>query len=302
MQNVAQSYQYPDLGVVIQEFLCLYLFMILITGCSSGIGLALALSLSKKYKILAGYRKDSDLAKISKANIIPIKLDVTNTSDLDNLKSYLNKNLSNEESLQAVINNAGIVMGGPVEFFDLQNVKNVFNVNVWGALEIIQITLPHLRKSNGRIINISSISGRTVTPFLSPYNASKYSLEVFSDALRMELLNTSIKVVLIEPGSIETPIWEKSLEASRDQEKNLPIEAEKYYGKSLKSFKLLADYLSKKSSKVDLVIDKVKLALEANNPKARYLVGLDAKISSLLHYLPTKFRDRLIWNQIHKFK
>jgi len=276
--------------------------MILITGSTSGIGLALAQSLSEKYKILAGYRKDSDLVKLNSPNIIPIKLDVTSSNDLANLKSCLEKHVSSTNPLQAVINNAGIVMGGPVEFFDISNVKNVFDVNVWGALNVTQITLPYLRKSNGRIINISSISGRTVTPFLSPYNASKYSLEVFSDALRMELLNTKIKVVLIEPGSIETPIWEKSLSTSRDQEKNLPSEAQKYYGQSLKSFKLLADYLSKKSSKVELVVDKVKLALDVKNPKPRYLVGLDAKISSLLNYLPTNFRDRLIWNQIHKFK
>lgn len=276
--------------------------MILITGCSSGIGLALANSLSTKHKILAGYRKDSDLQKLSKPNIIPIKLDVTNRDDLNQLKLVLEKHITADNPLQALINNAGIVMGGPVEFFNIQKVKEIFEVNVWGALEVTQISLPYLRKSNGRIINISSISGRTVTPFLSPYNASKYSLEVFSDALRMELLNANIKVVLIEPGSIETPIWEKSLTASSEQEKSLPQVAEKYYGQSLKSFKLLASYLSKKSSKVDLVVDKVVLALEVKDPKARYLVGLDAKISSLLNYLPTKFRDKLIWNQIHKFK
>lgn len=271
--------------------------MILITGATTGIGFATAKALAEKgYSVLAGYRNQKDISQLQIKNIQPIQLDVTSSSDLENLKKYLQ---DEKIELNCVINNAGILTAGPLEFVPVDEVKKVFDVNVWGLLNVTQICLPYLRQTKGKVINISSIAGRTVTPFLGPYNASKYCVEVITDALRMEMQESGVQFVLIEPGSIETPIWQKSMDFWKLLIEKLPHETFKYYGRSLKSFEMLVQKTSSHAAPVSRVVSKIISAVESQNPSSRYLVGRDAQLALIQNYLPTKLKDKLIWKVVN---
>ena len=111
--------------------------------------------------------------------------------------------------LSGLVNNAGIAYGGPVEFLELDELRRAFEVNFFGVIAVTQAFLPALRVGHGRIVNMSSNSGLVAAPFLSPYTTSKWALEALSDALRVELDPWKIRVVVIEPGAINTPIWTK---------------------------------------------------------------------------------------------
>ncbi len=275
--------------------------MILVTGASTGIGEALTIALAQKgYSVLAGCRQFKDLTKFSEFNkVTTIKLDVTDEKDLEQLSEFLK---GSKEPLEVLVNNAGVVGAGPLEFMPLENLKKVFDVNVWGLLRTTQVCLPFLRTSKGRVVNVSSIAGRTVTPLLGPYNASKFSVEVINDALRMELLDTGIKFILIEPGSIRTPIWDKSQASLAIDFDKFPPKAHELYSVVMQKFSKLAQISQKKSSPVSLVTDQIVAAIESRDPRHRYLVGRDAKLSRLLNVLPSKFVDRLTMKVIHSIR
>lgn len=280
--------------------------MILVTGTSTGIGLACVLHLvAKGHHVLSGVRSDADAERVKalcsqtqgSGKISTIQLDVTSESDLLNLRAYLQ---NSKDPLQGLISNAGIVAAGPLEFVDMDKVRAQFEVNVFGLLRVVQVCVPFLRKSKGRIVNISSISGITVTPILSPYCASKHCVEVFSDALRMELSEWGIHVSIIQPGSIATPIWEKSLNKSSEELNGMPQEASTYYGKIMRRFEEFALKISENSSSPDLVVKVIEQALFSIKPKTRYLVGHGARSAYLRRFLPDRLKDRLILKHLRK--
>lgn len=272
--------------------------MYLVTGASTGIGLAIVIELVRRGEnVLAGIRNEQDAKKISElcsnlaGKVEPLLLDVTQEEHLVHLEQFLEKK---KIFLKGLVNNAGIVAAGPLEIIPLEKVKELFEVNVFGLLRVTQICLPSLRSTKGRIVNMSSISGLTVTPVLSPYCASKHCVEVFSDALRMELRPWEIEVSLIEPGSIATPIWEKSLYHSSAHLKSLPEKKFSLYENLLARFEKLALAISKNASPPELVVDKTMHALFAKKPKTRYLVGAGARQSLIQNWLPDRWRDSLI--------
>jgi short-subunit dehydrogenase len=272
--------------------------MYLVTGASTGIGLAIAMELVRRGEhVLAGIRNEQDAKKVSelcsnhKGKVEPLLLDVTNEEHLIRLEQRLE---ARKAPLKGLVNNAGIVAAGPLEIIPLEKVRELFDVNVFGLLRVTQICLPFLRLTQGRVVNMSSISGLTVTPVLSPYCASKHCVEVFSDALRMELRPWGIEVSLIEPGSIATPIWEKSLYNSSADLKSLPPRKFNLYENLLSRFEKLALAISRNASPPELVVEKTMHALYAKKPKTRYLVGSGARQSLLQNWLPDRWRDSLI--------
>ena len=276
--------------------------MILITGASTGIGLATALHFHKKGEfVVPCVRTESDKNKLlslvneNKNNWHPVILDVTKSEQIHSAFLEI-KNL--KKPLKVLINNAGIVVTGPIEFVEINRFRNQFDVNVFGLLEVTQKFMPLLRESEGRIINISSIAGKTVTPLLGPYCASKHVVEVISDALRMELRETNLKVILIEPGSIQTPIWTKSTEGALNDQKSYSTEVHKYYGPLIKNFEKLVAVLARRGGPVESVVEKIDQAVYSQCPKARYLVGRDAKISIIQNLLPDKLRDKIVYNVV----
>ncbi|MCL4694682.1 MAG: SDR family NAD(P)-dependent oxidoreductase, partial [Candidatus Hydrogenedentes bacterium] len=196
--------------------------------------------------------------------------------------------------LTGLLNNAGVSINGPLEFLPIEDLRRQLEVNVVGQVAVTQAFLPLIRKAQGRIVNIGSIAGRMSMAIGGPYSASKFAMEALTDSLRMELRSWGIEVVIIEPGAIHTPIWEKSLGAAEERIAKLPPQTREYYGTLIKKAKKAALLSAGKALPVDEVSRVVEHAFCSPRPRTRYVVGRDAKIQCLLTYLPDRWRDRLI--------
>lgn len=187
----------------------------LVTGASTGIGQSIALKLAQEgMTVFATVRKESDADHLQSLhdNLEPLIMDVTDLAQIEAAAEVVKDQLGNTP-LSVLVNNAGVAVPGPVEKLPMDELRWQFDVNVFGVVDVTQAFLP-LMKQGSVIVNISSVAGRSTQPFLGAYSASKHALEALSDALRRELLltHTGIDVVVIQPGSIKTPIWDKAKE------------------------------------------------------------------------------------------
>jgi len=271
---------------------------VLITGASTGIGQACALLLDKLgFTVFAGVRQDIDaqaLQEKASPKLIPVFLDVT---DADSIASVAQKvtNTVGDAGILGLVNNAGIAVPGPLELLPIAEFQHQMNVNVTGQLAVTQAFLGLLRQGSGRIVNMGSIAGRSPTPFLGAYNASKFALEALTDVMRMELKPWGISVSIIEPGSIATPIWNKSLTQADIGQNSLPESALNLYGRAMNIVRHKMQMIASRGISADIVAQAVVHALTAKQPKTRYLIGQDAKIQAVLkHILPDRLYDRLI--------
>lgn len=185
----------------------------LITGAGRGIGRATALRLAAAgWDVHAGVRQEADGEALAAAapsgRITPVLLDVTDTAQVAALPAAL------PERLDAVVNNAGIVVGGPVETIPPDEVRRQLEVNVVAPVAVTQAVLPMIRAAGGRIVFVSSVGGRVSSPVTGVYAASKYAIEALADALRMELRPWGIHVSLIEPGAIDTDMWRTAMDVA----------------------------------------------------------------------------------------
>jgi NAD(P)-dependent dehydrogenase (short-subunit alcohol dehydrogenase family) len=195
------------------------------------------------------------------------------------------------DELDALVDNAGVAVAGPLELLPPEELTRQLDVNVVGQLRVTQAALPALRRSRGRIVVIGSIAGRSALPFLGAYAMSKFALEAMVDSLRVELGPWGIEVALVEPGTIDTPIWSKPQRRVED----LPAVAVALYGERLAQFRRAAAKRSgTKAAPVSLVADAVEHALTAARPRTRYVVGPDAKKRARLQRLPDRLRDRVL--------
>jgi NAD(P)-dependent dehydrogenase (short-subunit alcohol dehydrogenase family) len=274
----------------------------LITGASTGIGKACALRLDKEgWKVFAGVRKPADgdaLQSEASDRLVPVQLDITNPTDIAAVRELIAESVG-DAGLAGLVNNAGIAVAGPLEFTPIEQLRTQLEINVVGQVAVTQAFIPLLRLAQGRIVNMSSIAGRSSVPFMGPYSASKYALEAISDALRLELKPWGIHTAIIEPGTIETPIWKKSLAAADQLLAQLPAAAEQLYGPALQAIRKIA--ANPKGIPASAVADVVFHALTADTPKNRYVVGQDAKIRVWLERLPDRLRDRIIMSQLPKY-
>jgi NAD(P)-dependent dehydrogenase (short-subunit alcohol dehydrogenase family) len=257
---------------------------VLVTGASSGIGEATALRLARRgLRVLAGVRREEDAERLRAQGVEPVLLDVT---DRDQIAA-----LDVGEELAGVVNNAGVALAAPLEFVPVEELRRQLDVNVVGQVAVTQAVLPALRRGKGRVVFVGSIAGKSALPFLGPYAASKFGLEAIADSLRVELRPWGIAVSIVEPGSIKTPIWTKG--AERADALRSP-EADALYGASIERFRALALKRGLNGIEADAVARVVEHALTAPRPKARYLVGRDARLRARLQRLPTRARDRVI--------
>ena len=266
---------------------------VLITGASTGIGRACAVDLDRRgFRVLAGVRKDGDgeALRAESSRIEPVILDVTDQSSIDAAVKGVG------DELYGLVNNAGITVAGPLEYLPVDEIRRQFEVNVFGHLAVTQAFLPAIRNAGGRIVFMSSVGGRVPSsPFLSPYNASKHAIESFGDALRVELAPWGIHVSLIEPGSVATPIWDKSVSAAVELRKGLPPEAEERYGAAADKTQKFAEATGRRGIPPEKVAEKVAHALMSRQPKARYMVGPDARAQAVgFALLSDRARDRLM--------
>lgn len=268
---------------------------VVVTGASSGIGRACALHLDGLgFTVFAGYRKDADAESLradSSDRLVTVRLDVAEAGSIEAAARTIESHLG-ERGLDGLVNNAGVAVAAPLEFVPLDALRRQLEVNVVGQVAVTQALLPLIRKATGRIVNMSSISGRFSAPFLGPYTASKHALEALSDSLRVELRPWNIRVALIEPGAIATPIWEKSRETALKLQSDLPPEADTLYGKRLQG---IQDYIANVvGTPTDPVVEAVVHALTSRSPRTRYLIGRDAKLRRALALLPTSIVDWLL--------
>lgn len=264
---------------------------ILITGASSGIGRETALRLAKEgYKVFAGIRKKVDKIEIEKLNknIKGVYLDVTNQSSIDKAFWFI---LKNTDRIDVLINNAGVVVAGPIEFLDTKSLKEQFAINTFGTLAVAQKFIPLLH--NGRIINISSMAATGIFPYIAPYCASKRALDILFNSFALENLD-NIKVISIKPEAIKTPIWNKSVKKAKEYYEKLNEAAQKKYEKQLK---FLADNALRNNEigiESYVVVDTILKVINSKNPKASYNVGTKSVWCDILSKFSQDFINRLV--------
>jgi NAD(P)-dependent dehydrogenase (short-subunit alcohol dehydrogenase family) len=264
---------------------------VLITGAARGIGRATALHLAAQgWRVYAGVRNDGDGQDLQReartAELVPVLLDVTDRDQLAALDHAL------PERLDAVVNNAGIVVDGPVEAVTPEDLRRQLEVNVVGQAAVTQAVLPRIRASRGRIVFVSSMSGRLATPFMRAYSASKFALEALADALRIEMRPWGIKVILVEPGSTDTDLWRKALDTLDGTEARLRPEHRQLYSEQFAGLRKSTRLIQKQAVPVGDVVAVIERALRTERPRARYPVGAASKIQNVASaVLPTAILD-----------
>lgn len=264
--------------------------VILITGASSGIGFDAAQALaSRGHKVYAAARRVERMEGLKALGIEVVKMDVTGEcSMMEGVKYVLEK----EGRVDVLVNNAGYGFFGAIETVSMEEARRQMEVNVFGLARLCQLVLPAMREQGcGRIINTSSIAGRSVFYFGGWYHVSKYSVEAFSDALRMEMKPFGIDVSMIEPGAIKTDWGLIAADHLRDSSKGTPYEgdAARWSG-TMRHF-----YESKLLSRPSVITRQVIRAVESRHPKARYRKGRLSGTTVFFHWLlPARWWDALM--------
>lgn len=270
---------------------------VVITGASSGIGRACAAAMNRSgWHVFATVRKATDQAKLRKdggENIIPVVMDVEDQTSIveaaENIEAHLDG-----RGLDGLVNCAGIGMVRPVEYAKLEDVRQIFEINMFGQIAVTQSLSRLLRKNRGRIVNVTSVGVNIAIPFAGLLNASKSAFGMMSDSLRLELHPFGVKVIAVEPGAIATPAVDKTLGDIEAVIENLPPEAQKQYGEMLRTFARQAYTREKSGSPPEVVAIAVHHALTSNRPRIRYRVGKHAKLlSTLPKVLPESVMDAL---------
>ncbi|WP_421918401.1 oxidoreductase [Marinifilum sp.] len=244
--------------------------VVLITGASSGFGKFTALELIKKgYIVYGAARRVEQMNELVSAGGKAIKMDVTQD---DSVKSGVDQIIEKEGRIDALVNNAGFGSYGFIETTNIDHMKRMYDVNVWGLVRVSQHVLPHMRKmQKGSIVNISSIVGKVSTAFLGFYASSKHAVEALSDAMRQEVKRFGINVSIVEPGAFSTGFDDvvlKELEAVNPGEAYQPI---------VDNFIPYFKKMYEKAPSPEPVVNAIIKAIEEKNPKTRYAVGMDAK-------------------------
>jgi NAD(P)-dependent dehydrogenase (short-subunit alcohol dehydrogenase family) len=268
---------------------------VIVTGASSGIGEATVIRLGQLgFDVLAGVRKQEDAERLRSQGATPLMLDVAQSDSIAAARAELG-----DRPLAGLVNNAGIGVSGPLEHLPIDNLRHQIEVNLIGQLAVTQAFLGALRAAHGRIVNVSSIGGRMALPLAGPYAASKFGLEGASDSLRRELQG-AVDVILVEPGGVKTPIWGKGLSAADELVAQMPPEAERDYGNLIAAMRReVAKIESETGLEPAEVAAVIGTALTARRPRARYLVGREAKLRAVLsQVLPDRVMDRLVWRSL----
>lgn len=274
---------------------------VVITGVSSGIGLAAAKSLLKAgFRVFGSVRKDADARRLAaelSPDFFPLIFDVTDEKAVKTAAARVRSAL-NGETLCGLVNNAGIAVAGPLAYLPIDEFRKQLDVNLTGVVIAIQAFAPllgvdkALKGKPGRIINISSASGRKASPFLAPYAASKFGLEGMSEALRQEMMVFGIDVIVVAPGMVATSIWDKAGAV------DVTPYATTAYAKSIENVRFMALKQGKAGLPAEKLGDVVKQALTARRPQLRYAVSRPSMGKFILSLLSQRTIDRMTANAI----
>jgi NAD(P)-dependent dehydrogenase (short-subunit alcohol dehydrogenase family) len=225
------------------------------------------------------------------ANVRPLLLDVTDSSQILAARDTVQARLG-AQPLDGLVNNAGIAVGGPIEYLPIDDWREQFEVNVFGVVETTKAFLDLLRRGPGRNVIVGSIGGRLASPMLGPYAASKHAIEAVAETLRHELRPWGIHTSVVEPGAVATPIWDKGRSQADSLEHDLPPEARERYARFISVVRRAIDQQEKAGVPPDRVAQVVERALVAPRPKARYVVGTDARVQAVFaRVAPDSWRD-----------
>ena len=271
--------------------------VIFITGASSGIGREVAIKLAKDgNKVFAGVRRKIDKNEIESLNenITGVYIDVTNQSSIDKAFWFI---IKHTDKIDVLINNAGIVVAGPIEFLSVKRLKEQFDVNTFGAVAVAQKFLPFLK--NGLIINVSSMASTGIFPFISAYCASKRALDILFNSLLIENKD-NIKVVSVKPAAICTPIWKKSVDKTKELFSKLNEKDLIKYKKEMLYLEKNALENNMKGIDSSFVVNTVVKIINSKNPKLSYNVGFLSYLADFVSRLPLVFVNYLVKFKLNK--
>ena len=263
--------------------------VILVTGASSGIGFDAAEAFARQgHRVYAAARRVERMEPLKALGVVPLRMDVTDEASLE---AGVRTVLEAEGRIDALVNNAGYGYFGAIENVPLEEARRQLEVNVFGLARLCQLVIPSMREQgSGRIVNISSVAGKTVLYFGGWYHVSKFSVEALSDALRMELKPFGIDVSMIEPGGIKTNWGLIAADHLAESSKGTPYEAEGLR----ESETMRKAYSMRLLSNPSVVTRAISKAVNSRRPRARYRVGFGAGTLLFLHaILPTRWWDAL---------
>ncbi len=252
-----------------------------ITGSTSGIGKALLEEYSKTSIVFAGYR-NVDL-KVEGENIIPFYIDMTKPESIDAASKFI---LSKTERVDTLINSAGCVVAGAIEFIPMKEIKRQFEVNTFGALEFTKLLNPN------KVMNLSSMSSFGIYPFIAPYCASKRAMDILFNLYQLERIVagvSQITVISLKLGSVATPIWSKSIAENINS-----IASSKGYEKECTYLVKNAKKNEKYAMDVDNIVKRIINIDNEKNPRPSYTIGIDAKLTEILSHLPQGLINALV--------
>ena len=274
---------------------------VVVTGSSTGIGWGIAkVMIAKGFRVFGSVRKAPDGERLKKefgANFVPLVFDVTDEAAVSKGAEQVAAALGGE-TLAGLVNNAGIAVAGPLLYLKLDEFRHQIEVNLTGQLIVTQAFAPLLgadrsrKGSPGWIVMISSVGGKNANPFMGPYCASKFAMEGLSESLRRELMIFGIDVIVVAPGAVATPIWDKADTLDVTQYANTP------YVKSLTAVKDFMLALGRKGFAPEKLGAVVHTALTTPNPKTRYTVTPTPFQNALMLTLPKRMVDKLIAGQL----
>jgi NAD(P)-dependent dehydrogenase (short-subunit alcohol dehydrogenase family) len=264
---------------------------VVITGASTGIGRAAAqVLLDKGFRVFGSVRSDSDAARLKRelgAHFTPLLFDITDSGAVASAADQVRTTLGGK-TLYGLVNNAGIAVPGPLLHVKIEDFRRQLDVNLTGQLIVIQAFAPLLDgKHPGRIVMISSVGGKNASPFVGPYNTSKFGLEGFSESLRRELMVYGIDVIVIAPGAIATPIWDKA-----DAVDVTPY-AHTVYASPLQKIKAKMIEFARKGLPPERIGEAIWRALTIAHPKTRYTIAPDPIANFALRLIPKRWVDRI---------
>jgi NAD(P)-dependent dehydrogenase (short-subunit alcohol dehydrogenase family) len=274
---------------------------VVVTGSSTGIGWGISKVLIKKgIRVFGSVRKQADADRLQAefgTNFVPVLFDVTDSRAVVEGAKKVTAMLDGWPLL-GLVNNAGIAVAGPLLYIDVDEFRHQLEVNVTGQLIVTQAFAPLLtsyaehRTAPGRIVMISSVGGKNASPFVGPYNASKFALEGFSESLRRELLLLGIDVIVVAPGAVATPIWDKAEQVDVSRYANTP------YATSLDAIRQYMLTSGRKGLKPEKLGQAVWNALTTRKPKTRYIVTPDPFQNFMVNHLPKRMVDRIIGGRL----
>lgn len=266
----------------------------LVTGASSGIGKATVVKLlAEGYVVYGAARREDRMKDIEEAGAKIVRMDVTKEEDRRNCIGQI---IHDEGRIDVLVNNAGFGLYGAVEDIPLEDAKWQFEVNLFGLAGLVQLALPYMRKQGyGKVINISSIGGKIYTPLGAWYHASKHALEGWSDALRLELKQFGIHVVIVEPGIIKTEFGDVMVDPIKKYSGNGP-----YADFAKKVINAVGDsYSENNGSPPSVIANVIAKAIQSKKPKTRYKKGkMAGRLLFLRKWVSDRMFDRIVMSQV----